>query len=278
MTKTTHIPFSVCMSVYKNDNPKDVLTALRSISTAQTVRPTEIILVVDGHIPQELDKTISDFSKGCATLTLLRLEANQGHAVARQTAIETAACEWIAIMDSDDIARVDRFETQLDFIAAHPQVDILGGQIEEFIGTPDNIVGKREVPLHDNDIKQYLKARCPMNFVTIMAKKQVLENAGGIIDWYCEEDYYLWIRLALQNAVFANCPETLVDVRVGAEMYQRRGGWKYFKSERGIQRYMWKHHLISFPRYLYNVLGRFVVQVLMTNRVRSFVFQKLFRK
>lgn len=278
MTKTTNIPFSVCMSVYKNDNPKDVLTALRSISKDQTVRPTEIILIVDGPIPQELDKTIRNFSKGCANLTLLRLEANQGHAVARQTAIEAAACEWIAIMDSDDIARVDRFETQLDFIAAHPQVDILGGQIEEFIGTPDNIVGKREVPLHDNDIKQYLKARCPMNFVTIMAKKQVIENAGGIIDWYCEEDYYLWIRLALQNAVFANCPETLVDVRVGAEMYQRRGGWKYFKSERGIQRYMWKHHLISFPRYLYNVLGRFVVQVLMTNRVRSFVFQKLFRK
>lgn len=278
MKKTTHIPFSVCMSVYKNDNPKDVLTALRSISKDQTVRPTEIILVVDGPIPQELDKTISDFSKGYATLTLLRLEANQGHAVARQTAIETAACEWIAIMDSDDIARPDRFEKQLHFLAANPEVDILGGQIEEFIGSPDNIVGKREVPLQDNDIKHYLKARCPMNFVTIMAKKQVLENAGGIIDWYCEEDYYLWIRLALQNAVFANCPETLVDVRVGAEMYQRRGGWKYFKSERGIQRYMWKHHLISFPRYVYNVLGRFVVQVLMTNKVRSFVFQKLFRK
>ena len=266
MKKTTHIPFSVCMSVYKNDNPKDVLTALRSISKDH------------GPIPQELDKTISDFSKGYATLTLLRLEANQGHAVARQTAIETAACEWIAIMDSDDIARPDRFEKQLHFLAANPEVDILGGQIEEFIGSPDNIVGKREVPLQDNDIKHYLKARCPMNFVTIMAKKQVLENAGGIIDWYCEEDYYLWIRLALQNAVFANCPETLVDVRVGAEMYQRRGGWKYFKSERGIQRYMWKHHLISFPRYVYNVLGRFVVQVLMTNKVRSFVFQKLFRK
>ena len=78
MKKTNNIPFSVCMSVYKKDNPTDVLTALRSISTAQTVQPTEIILVVDGPIPKELDKTINDFSKGYATLTLLRLKVNQG--------------------------------------------------------------------------------------------------------------------------------------------------------------------------------------------------------
>ena len=153
MKKTTHIPFSVCMSVYKNDNPKDVLTALRSISTDQTVRPTEIILVVDGPIPEELEKTISDFSKGYATLTLLRHKVNYGHAIARQTAIEASACEWIAIMDSDDIARPDRFEKQLHFLAANPEVDILGGQIEEFIGSPDNIVGKREVPLHANGLR-----------------------------------------------------------------------------------------------------------------------------
>ena len=278
MKNTINIPFSVCMSVYKNDNATDFLTALRSISVGQTVAPKEIILVVDGPIPEELEQTISCFSKEYANLIVIRLQKNQGHAIARQTAIDASSCEWIAIMDSDDIARPDRFEKQLNYIAAHPEVDILGGQIEEFIGSPDNIVGKREVPLQDSEIKQYLKARCPMNFVTIMARKQQLIQAGGIIDWYCEEDYYLWIRLALKNAIFANCVETLVNVRVGAEMYQRRGGWKYFKSERGIQQFMWKNKLISFPRYVYNVLGRFAVQVVMTNRVRSFVFQKLFRK
>lgn len=77
---------------------------------------------------------------------------------------------------------------------------------------------------------------------------------------------------------FANLPDTLVNVRVGADMYQRRGGWRYFKSEARLQRYMLSHHLISVPRYIYNVAGRFVVQVAMPNRLRGFIFQKLFRK
>lgn len=37
--------------------------------------------------------------------------------------------------------------------------------------------------------------------------------------------------MALAGCKFANLPDTLVNVRVGKAMYQRRGGWKYFKSE-----------------------------------------------
>ena len=36
----------------------------------------------------------------------------------------------------------------------------------------------------------------------------------------------------LNNAEFANTGTTLVKVRVGKEMYQRRGGNKYFQSEK----------------------------------------------
>ena len=101
---------------------------------------------------------------------------------------------------------------------------------------------------------------------------------GGYLDWYCDEDYYLWIRLALAKYKFANLPDVLVNVRVGKEMYQRRGGWRYFKSEARLQRYMLNNKLISLPRYIYNVAGRFAVQVAMPNKVRGYIFQKLFRK
>ena len=45
------------------------------------------------------------------------------------------------------------------------------------------------------------------------------------------EDYYLWIRMYQNGAIFRNIPDNLVYVRVGKEMYNRRGGYKYFKSE-----------------------------------------------
>lgn len=153
-------------------------------------------------------------------------------------------------MDSDDIALSDRFEKQMTFLENHPEVDALGGQIDEFINTPDNIVGSRVVPLTDAEIKEYLKSRCPMNLVTVMLKKESVEKVGGYIDWYCEEDYYLWVRMVETGMVFANLPDKLVNVRVGEEMYQRRGGTRYFNSEARLQKYMYKHGLISFTRYI----------------------------
>ena len=271
-------PFSVCISVYKNDNAAYFLNALRSISAGQTVKPQEIVLVVDGPVGTDIENSITQFQGEFAAIRLIRLQTNCGHAVARQTAVDACQTELIAIMDSDDIALPDRFEKQILYFEQHPQTDVLGGQITEFINQTDNIAGKREVPLSDKKIKQYLKQRCPMNFMTIMIKKTALVKVGGIMDWFCEEDYYLWIRMVLANCIFANLDETLVNVRVGEEMYKRRGGWRYFKSERDIQKFMLNNKIISLPRYLFNVCARFFIQILMPNSVRSFIFQKLFRK
>lgn len=102
--------------------------------------------------------------------------------------------------------------------------------------------------------------------------------AGNYLDWHFNEDYYLWIRMAEAGCCFANLPDVLVNVRVGRDMYARRGGWRYFKSEVGLQQYMRQRKMISWPRYLFNVTVRFVVQVAIPDRVRGFVFQKFFRK
>ena len=264
------------MSVYHGDNAVFFKQSIDSL-LSQTRKPDEIVLVVDGPVGEEINQVISDFEKSCDYFRVVRLEKNSGHAIARQTGLDAAKYEYIAIMDSDDIAVSDRFEKQMAYIEAHPEVDALGGQIDEFIGEPSNVVGSRLVPLTDNEIKGYLKSRCPMNLVTVMLKKAAVQEAGGYIDWYCEEDYYLWVRMTEQGMSFANLPDNFVNVRVGKEMYQRRGGVRYFKSEAKLQKYMWKHGVIGFPRYIYNVAGRFAVQVAMPNSVRSFVFQKLFR-
>ena len=265
------------MSVYHGDNATFFKKSIDSL-LSQTRKPDEIVLVVDGPVGDVINKVISDFEKSCDYFRVIRLEKNSGHAIARQTGLDAAKYEYIAIMDSDDIAASDRFEKQMAYIEAHPEVDALGGQIDEFIGEPSNVVGTRIVPLTDAEIKDYLKSRCPMNFVTVMLKKESVQKAGGYIDWYCEEDYYLWVRMTEQGMKFANLPDNLVNVRVGEEMYKRRGGMKYFKSEARLQRYLFKHGIISMPRYLYNILGRFVIQVAMPNLLRGFVFQKLFRK
>lgn len=201
------------------------------------------------------------------------LPVNQGHGNARRASLAHCSHNLVALMDADDLALPNRFEKQLEAFAADGGLSIVGGQITEFIGPPSNVIGKRVVPQDDAGIKAYMKKRCPMNQMSVMFKKDFVDKAGGYLDWYCEEDYYLWLRMALAGGKFANVADTLVNVRVGDAMSARRGGWKYFRSEARLQAYMLKKRVISLPRYLYNTAIRFGGEVLLTTKLRTRLFQ-----
>lgn len=272
--------FSVSMCVYGGDNPEFFDAAVGSI-VDQTIPPSEIVLTVDGPIPDTIESVIEKYrnqlSGSQIQFQVVYLEKNLGHGEARRICFEHCRCDLIALMDADDLSVPDRFERQLTVFEKNPDLSIVGGNIQEFIGTPDNCVGKRIVPETDIDIKAYMKRRCPMNQVTVMFRKADIAEVGGYIDWFCEEDYYLWIRLALAGKQFSNVPENLVNVRVGEEMYSRRGGRKYFCSEAKLQGFMLKKGMIGIPRYILNVAQRLVLQVLMPNKLRGFIFQKFAR-
>ncbi|MDE7089821.1 MAG: glycosyltransferase [Prevotella sp.] len=274
----TNNSFSVLMSVYKNDNPVHFRIAVESVTINQTLPPNEVVIVVDGPVPDELTSTIKTLENEIPYIKVHWLSHNGGLGNALRIGVEIASNEIIVRMDSDDVSTPDRFEKQIRYMTEHPECDVLGGQITEFVDDETNIVGKRLVPCSHKEIFMWLKGRCPFNHVSVtMLRSRVLE-IGNYMDWHFNEDYYLWIRMAEAGFKFANLPDTLVNVRVGKDMYARRGGWKYFKSEKGLQDYMLRKSMISVPRYLYNVAGRFAIQVAMPNNVRGFVFQKLFRK
>lgn len=268
--------FSVSMCVYGKDEPEWFKTAVDSVVN-QTKKPDEIVIVVDGPVPDTLDGIIREYEQD-STFKIVRLAENQGHGNARRISLEACTHNLVALMDADDISAPDRFEKQLAEFEQNGELSIVGSNITEFIGEPENIVGQRVVPSNDAEIKDYMKYRCPMNQVTVMFNKEHVMQVGGYIDWYCEEDYYLWLRMYLAGMKFANIEEDLVNVRVGKEMYQRRGGMKYFKSEAKLQRYMLDNKTIGFTTYISNVAKRLIVQVLLPNKLRGWVFKKFARK
>ena len=271
-----YLPFSVSVCVYAGDDSDCFKVAIESI-LKQTIPPSEIVLVVDGPIPQSLDAVVSFYEKN-PIFKVIKLEENQGHGEARRIGLENCSYDFVALMDADDISVPDRFEKQLEFLKNDETLSIVGGNIAEFIDNVDNIVGYRTVLSEDEAIKEDLKKRCPMNQVTVMFRKKDIAAVGGYIDWYSEEDYYLWIRMYLAGMRFANLSDVLVNVRVGNEMYRRRGGLRYFKSEAKLQKYMWKNQVISFSNFIVNISKRLVVQVLLPNWLRGLVFKKFARK
>lgn len=268
--------FSVAMCTYYGDRAEWLRSAVNSV-VRQTVPPSEIVLVVDGPVPESLDDLIRTYEAD-PLFCVVRLKENSGQGNARRVGLKQCKYELVAIMDADDVARPDRFEKQLKVFSEDETLDIVGGQIREFAEDPAKPVSERIVPESDAEIKRYMKKRCPMNLVSVMFRRQSVERAGGFVGWYCEEDYYLWLRMAEEGMRFANVPDVLVDVRVGKEMYARRGGMKYFRSEKKLQKYMYQKGMIGFFVYASNVAKRWIVQVLMPNRVRGWVFRKFARK
>lgn len=200
------------------------------------------------------------------------LPENKGLGNALREAINNCTHNLIARMDSDDISTSNRFELELNQFYQNPHLDIVGGNITEFNGKPEEITGQRTVLGIDSEIKNDMKKRCAMNHVSVMYKKEAVQSAGGYLDWPWNEDYYLWIRMLENGCTFANIPYNLVNVRTGKDMSARRGGWKYFRSEQTLQKYMLDHKLISTPQYFCNVAIRFGGEVVAPNWLRSKLF------
>lgn len=277
LVKNEYPPFSVVMSVYKNDNPIFFDRALQSITENQKVMPTEIVIIVDGPVDEKINAVIEKYSEKYGNLNVIRLDKNAGLGNALKLAIENAKYELIARMDSDDVSAPNRFEQQLEIMTKNSAVDIVGGDISEFIGDEKNIVAKRKVPILDKEIKEYLKTRCPFNHMTVMYKRSAVLKSGNYIDLFYNEDYWLWIRMVENNCIMANTGTILVNARVGEDMYKRRGGKQYFNSEMFLQKYMLKNGIINLPTFVLNSSKRFVVQMLLPNAIREWVFKTFAR-
>lgn len=270
--------FSVITSVYHNDTPDFVRMALDSMLVHQTLKPSEVVLVRDGVVPDNLEALIAEYETMYHDIVhVIRLEKNGGLGKAMKLGVEVAQNDIIARMDSDDICSPNRFELQLKYLELHPNVDIIGGQMTEFIDTPDNIIGKRIVPCDNEDIYDFMKNRCALNHVTVMFRKEAVLKVGNYQDWFWNEDYYLWVRMMIAKCKFANVPDVLVNVRSGADQYARRGGRKYYESEKGIKKLQLDNKMITKMEYRYFVSQRYILQILMPNWLRGWFFRKLAR-
>ncbi len=269
--------YSVLLSVYKNEKVDFFIQAIDSLLN-QTVMPEQIVLVRDGLVYEELQNAIDKYVDDYPSLfTYLPLEQNGGLGNALRYGLTYCRNELVGRMDTDDISVPNRFEQQLEFMANNPEVDIVGGNISEFVNAPEEIVDYRIVPQKHEDIARYLKNRSPFNHVTVMFKKSALEKVNSYESFYLFEDWYLWVKMYLSNAVFANINSVLVNVRI-SNMANRRGGMKYYRSCAKLLKYMKKNRVIGIGQYAKTCIVRFCGYVLMPSKMREWAYKKFLRK
>lgn len=268
--------YSVLMSVYYKEKAENLKIAMDSIWN-QTIKTNDFILVCDGPLSKELDTVIEEMQSSHSELHVLRLEKNGGLGNALNSGIKLCKNELVARMDSDDISRKDRIEKQLCAFTLHPEISICSGIVEEFSVSIDEIDSSRVLPEKHEEIMEFAKKRNPFNHPCVMYKKRAVETAGGYKDFFLLEDYYLWIRMIQKNAIGYNIQEPLLWMRAGSDMYKRRAGWKYAKSQKALFKYMKSTRFISYGQYVTNTLVRGGMSI-APNWFRKAMFKKYARK
>lgn len=248
--------YSVLMSVYKKDSPEYLQIALKSIYEQQSIKPDEIVIVVDGPIPENLREVLDSFKKDKEKIVkIIQQEQNKGLGEALKKGTEYCTGDYIFRMDSDDISVFDRFEKQINYIEKHSNIDVLGGNIAEFQKSIDEENKRLRVcPMNHEDIVKMGKKRNPMNHVTVCIKKEALVNSGGYQSLLYLEDYYLWLRMIVNNCKLENLNETLVLVRVGNGFEGRRSTKKHIEGWRTLQNFMKKNKMINFLEAKLNMI------------------------
>ena len=250
------------MSVYKKEKAEYLKLALDSVIN-QTLKPNEIVLVQDGELTKELYTVIKEYKqKYPAIFKTYPLKQNQGLGKALNYGMDKCSNELIARMDTDDIAEPNRFELQVQEFIKDKELALCGGQIAEFADNPKVITGYRNVPLTHNEILRFCKKRNPFNHMTVMFKKQAVQNVGGYQHMPYFEDYWLWARLLKADYKVKNVDAVLVKVRAGQNMIARRGGWQYVKCIAKFECALYKIRIINLFDLLAYTSLRSIVAVI----------------
>lgn len=269
--------FSVLASLYIKEKPEYFRASIESVLN-QTIKPSEIVIVKDGPITQELQAVLDEFVNNNEGLfTIVELDKNSGLGIALREGILNCKNELVARMDTDDISRSDRFELQLKEFEKDPTLDICGSHIEEFEESVDKIVTKRTVPLTHDEIVKYQKRRDGFNHVSVMFKRSAVIKAGNYQSCMLMEDTLLWVNMIKSGAKCKNIDDSLVYVRIGRDMYERRGGLAYFKKYKEGRKKVRQTGYIGFFDYYLSLVVQFIVAI-MPNKLRGFVFKKILHR
>lgn len=127
--------------------------------------------------------------------------------------VDAAETDLCAIIHGDDISLPQRLERQAEFLSVHPEVGILGSQVE-ILDDRGNVrhVQEWEYPVDDAEIRWLSRWQVRLCHPAVMFRRKAVLNAGNYRDCAPIEDADLWIRAASVCEI-RNLPEVLLHYR-----------------------------------------------------------------
>ena len=261
-------------SVYKKTKSNELLETLESIKK-QTLKPKNIILVIDGFVKKEVKVLIKKYMKVLPIRTIT-LRENKGLGIALREGLKECKSEIILRFDTDDINLKTRALCIVRELA-NGTIDIVGSNIYEFTTNPKKRTSVKKVPTSHNSIKKQLIYRNPINHPSVgFLRKSIINLNGGYRDFPFYEDYDLWIRAINNNLIFKNIDKELVAVRI-TEQRKRRKGVNLIYSEIRLLFTFFKASFWQGLNFLPFLFLR-IIFILLPFRIINFIYSKYLRK
>lgn len=275
ITMADELKFSVLLSLYDKENPNFLRESLNSVFS-QTLKPTEVILVLDGPINQDLQQVVDSFAIYHPELIVLPLARNMGLGEALNAGLKKCSYDIVARMDTDDVCMPYRFEKQIAYMSEQTDIDICGSWVNEFTESVDNVCSQRKVPEDTEAIKSFIKGRNPFNHPSVAFRKKAVLDAGGYKHFYLLEDWFLWGRMLNNGCKMYNFQEPLLNFRISKDMHKRRGGLRYAKSCIKLFKSFNKMGIINrTERMIFSFIK--VSVAIMPNWIRGLIYSILLR-
>ncbi|MBI2361062.1 MAG: glycosyltransferase family 2 protein, partial [Deltaproteobacteria bacterium] len=186
---------------------------------AQTYGDFELVVVDDGSA----DDTAERLSAYSPKLRVLR-QPRRGVAAARNLGVRNSVGKYVAFLDSDDLWRSGKLETQMTFMIARPEVRIC--QTEElWIRRGVRVNPRKRHRKPSGDIFRPSLELCLVSPSAVVMTRELFEQAGGFDEAFTVcEDYDLWLRIGLTTPV-PLIPKSLVIKRGGHPDQLSRSTW-----------------------------------------------------
>jgi glycosyltransferase involved in cell wall biosynthesis len=174
----------------------------------QTYGNWELLLIDDGSS----DDTIRVAESFCDPRIRLFHDGRQMGLPARlNQAIQLARGEYLARMDGDDVSFPERLGTQLEYLRAHTEIDLVGASMAVFKGTGE-LLGVRPCSCTHEEICRRPWAHFTLGHPTWMGRTEWFRLHLYREDAVRMEDQDLLLR-SWQDSRFAGIPEILVGFR-----------------------------------------------------------------
>lgn len=203
-----HPEISVIMPAY---NAERYITESINSVISQTYILWELLVIDDGST-DNTSRRIEAFSD--SRIRRITLSSNCGLTTARKMGIRESKGEFIAFLDADDIAIVDRLQSQIQIFESNPNI-ILCGSFAYVINENGDVGGLIKKPATNEFIKATLFFGFPFCTPTVMMRSSIAKKYVGeeFDDWQKADDYILFSRMLLDGS-FINIEKPLLYYRI----------------------------------------------------------------